>query len=176
MEYKEIITYVVNCENQSLRSEDLYVRNRGRKYVIPRQICMLLGRDFLKLDSTQMTKPFGLSRSSSANAIRHIYDLMDSDPKFRAKIARYSKHIKNIIDIELSVQDNEFGGPGTIAIRTFDGKTVQVENDGRGYTVLSTSVDNGEPVNNVLNLTYEGLKAICDCYIELNNLIISKPI
>lgn len=174
MEYKDIIQYVF--EQEGVDPQARYLKSRKREIVQAKQITMVIGKAYLKLDEYHLAAPLGLDRCSYYNAARKVYDHMDTEPAFNRKMLRYYSFVKERIDMENQLRLSQFTERGKATTREFNGTTLTVFNDGTGYTVTSSKIIEGELQAKEIQLTYEGMKSLIDCYCELSNLIISKPL
>lgn len=164
MEYKEIIEMSAEAFNQ--RAENLYPKCRNRKYALPRQVSIVMGETYLKLNDYELTHPFDLVRCGVANARKSVYNLMDTDRAFRLQIQRLSMKIKRKIESEAN-----FGNlkilPAAVEHKMLNKRAILSKTD-QGWIILLKRLNGKTIEKKHLVISDEAMTGIIESYKILN--------
>lgn len=174
MTYRDIVKYVFLEEGQDFDLIPVTRKCRQRELVVTRQICMTLGSWCLNLsNATCAGFFFGQDHATTNNAKIKIQNLRDTDKAFAAKYDRYLKAVRTRITLENAILQIEKTKAGSIASRTFNNTVIQVEVTTSGYMLRSSKIVGNDKVDQEIPMTAEGMRALVDCYCEINSLTLN---
>jgi len=174
MTYRDIVKYVFTQEGLDFETIPITNRCRQRTVVVARQICMTLGSWCLNLSNAECARFFNLDHATTNNAKIKIQNYRDTDKAFAAKYGRYLHTIRDRITLENAILQMEKTKAGAIASRSFNNTVVQVEVTSLGYILSSSKIINNNKVDDHVFMTSEGMRALVDCYCEINSLTLNN--
>lgn len=174
MTYRDIVKYVFTQEGLDFETIPITNRCRQRTVVVARQICMTLGSWCLNLSNAECARFFNLDHATTNNAKIKIQNYRDTDKAFAAKYGRYLHTIRDRITLENAILQMEKTKAGAIASRTFNNTVIQVEVTKSGYMLHSSKIVNNDKVDDHIPMTSEGMRALVDCYCEINSLTLNN--
>jgi len=174
MTYRDIVKYVYTQEGLDFEMIPVTNRCRQRSLVTARQICMTLGSWCLNLSNSECARFFNQDHATTNNAKIKIQNFRDTDKAFASKYDRYLKAVRSRITLENAILQMEKTKAGTIASRAFNNTVVQVEVTNSGYLLHSSKIVDNNKVDDHIPMTSEGMRALVDCYCEINSLTLNN--
>lgn len=79
--FNNIIQHV--CDYYGISSDMLYSKTQKRAIVEPRQVCMFLGKTYLKLTLQQCALPFRKDHATALHSLRLVTNLYQTNVEFK---------------------------------------------------------------------------------------------